>query len=189
MKIDKKYLDILNDADCWHAIQLAEAFATDISTEEKSAEVDFHNGEDIIKISPDKKKAREIYQIILDKAMSSSDIINIADSILNNLKDEKWVVKIYKQAMQLANTTSEILELPISDIANEYGEFKDKKWAKEILLLGLDLCVTFDDYNRLSDQIFLALDDTKWALDVLAVEIPHLSSFHFVRQQHYCAEW
>ena len=52
MKIDKKYLDILNDTDCWDAIQLAEAFTTDISTEEKSVVIDFHNGEDIIKISP-----------------------------------------------------------------------------------------------------------------------------------------
>ena len=169
MKVDKKHLDILNDTDCWHAIQLAEAFATDISTEEKSLVIDFHNGEDIIKISPDKQKAREIYQIILDKAISSSDIINIAGSILNNLKDKKWVVKLYKQVMQQANTTSDILELPIAGIAHEDGEFKDKKWAKEILLLGLDLCVTFDDYNRLSGEIFLALDDTKWALDVLSV--------------------
>jgi len=169
MKIDKKYLDIINDTDCWHATQLAEAFATDISTEEKSLVIDFHNGEDIIKISPDKEKARKIYQIILDKAISTSDIINIAGSILNNLKDKKWVVKLYKQAIQKANTTSDILSLPIAGIANEDGEFKDKKWAKEILLLGLDLCVTFDDYSRLSGEIFLALDDTKWALDVLSV--------------------
>ena len=168
MKIDKKFLDIINDTDCWHAIQLAEAFSTDISTEETPLVIDFHNGEEIIKISPDKEKAREIYQIILDKAISISNIIDIADSILNNLKDKKWVVKIYKQAIQQANTTSDILRLPTA-IANEYGEFKDLKWAKEILLVALDLCVSFDDYNRLSDTIFLALNDTKWAIEVLTI--------------------
>jgi len=119
-----------------------------------------------------KAESRELLRIFELSCFRPEDLISLGNHISdeNYLSDKKWATEVYKKALQIATKTSDILSTSFATvIANEYGQFKDKKWAKEILLLGLDLCVTFDDYNRLSGEIFLALDDTKWALEVLSI--------------------
>lgn len=117
-----------------------------------------------------KDEARELLHIYELCSYRPSDLISLADNISNEnyLSDAEWATQVYKKAISLSYCTSDLLGLA-NKISDEYGPFKDNKWAKEILVKALDLCVTFDDYNRLSDDIYVVLADSKWALEVLSM--------------------
>lgn len=166
MEIDKKYLDIIRTNGCWGACQLASAFASDTTDIVDYSYQNTEGEQETMKISPDKEMARLLYQIILERAMNAPNLIDIGDSISENLKDKVWVEEIYRKAIDQCNTTTDMLRLP-ETLTNEYGEFKDQKWAKEIILLALDLCVDFHDYTSVVDEIYNSINDTKWALEVL----------------------
>ena len=128
-----------------------------------------------------KDEARELLRLCELCSYRPSDLISLADNISNEncLSDSEWATEVYKKAISFSYSTSDLLGLA-HRISDEYGPFKDNKWAKEILVKALDLCVTFDDYNRLSNDIYLACADSKWALEVLSTSEKYArTSFDF----------
>lgn len=118
-----------------------------------------------------KDEARELLRLCELCSYRPSDLISLGDNISKEdyISDKEWATDVYKKAIKHSHCTTDLSPLAYKIAVDSFVNLNDKKWAKEIFVKALDLCVTFDDYSRLSNDIHLALEDSTWAIEVLGI--------------------
>ena len=111
------------------------------------------------------KKAEKCVEDIVDYD-EVAQFVEIAEAVINNLKDEKWGRELYLKA--LAQTAYNYAPCRCAcEIADSIiKHLGDKEWAKTIYEKAYKNRYNYDSYEFLIHSIINSLEDDDWACDI-----------------------
>ena len=95
--------------------------------------------------------AKELYKESESKVESVDDILNLADSIQNTLKDDNWTLELYQKAENLAEDFEDYTAL--TDNVSNDRYLGDKEWGKELFEKAKEKATDVSEFQSLIELL------------------------------------
>ena len=112
--------------------------------------------------------ARSLYTLLLEKSDTCSDILGLAENILNEeyLNDKIWAKSLYGIAIEKAGVANEYKDIAISIAQKE--KLNDSVWARDVFEKAIERAADVYDYREIAEAIADedGLNNKDWAKEI-----------------------
>ncbi|MFX0196314.1 MAG: hypothetical protein ACFFCW_09355 [Candidatus Hodarchaeota archaeon] len=111
----------------------------------------------------DKKSAKEVYKLLIDKEMNNEELRNIAESIADeaNFDDKEWAREVYKRAIEMDCRSEDLIKIGYSIECT----LNDMTWAREVYKLAIEKAKGPEELRDIVESIAqeASSEDMEWA--------------------------